>query len=132
MPRYDYDDDDYDDFRIRRPRRRAPREAPHSGLGIASLFIAIVMGIGMFILFSIAVVISLRQNGQVNDNDPVVVALGLGLLGGCGMSLVGLVLGIIGALQPDRKALYGILGSVFNGMILVGVGGIICLGILAG
>ena len=105
---------------------------PHSGLGIASLFIAIVMGILLFILFSIAVVISIKQNGQINDNDPVMVSLVLGMMGGLGMTLIGLVLGIIGALQPDRKGLYGVLGSAFNAMILLGVGGVICLGILAG
>ncbi len=93
---------------------------------------AIVIGIAMFILVMIATIFAIRQNGAPADNDPVMGVVGLGIIVGCGLSLVGLVLGIIGAMQPERRGLYGVLGSIFNGLILLGVGGLLCLGILAG
>jgi hypothetical protein len=129
MPRYDDDDDD--NIRIGRFDDR-PRELPQSGLGIASLFIAVVMGIGLFVLFGIVVVIAARQNGQLADNDPIAIVLGLGFIGGCAMAVIGLVLGIVGSMQPDRRGLCGILGSIFNALILLGVGALICAGLLMG
>ena len=83
-------------------------------------------------LIVIAGVISLNQNGQVDDRDPAMMAVSLGILAGCGFSLMGLVLGLVGCFQSDRNPLCGILGSIFNGLILLGVGGLICLGILGG
>ena len=135
MARYRDDDDfDVDDIRIGRQRQRVRDQGPlpHSGLGIASLLISIAVGIAVFAIFAVVVVISIKQNGQINDKDPLIIVLSLGIVGGCGIAMVGLTLGIIGSLQSDRAALCGILGSVFNGMILLGVGCLMCIGIVAG
>lgn len=135
MPRYyDDDDDDFDDLDIGRFRKRdygdpdAPR--PQSGLGIASLILSIFCGVSLFGLIMMAAIIS--ANGQVNDEDPAMVALGLGMVAGCGFTLIGLVLGVVGCFQPGRNPTCGILGSIFNGLILLGVGGLLCTGLLIG
>lgn len=127
MPQYD---DEYDDIRM--SNYRAPAEMPQSGMGVASLFIAILVGIGLFALIAIATAMAMGKNGPPNNNDPMMVLVGLGIIGGCGLALVGLVLGIIGALQSNRKSLCGILGASFNGLILLGVGGLMCLGLAVG
>jgi hypothetical protein len=46
--------------------------------------------------------------------------------------VIGVVLGVVGSMQPDRAALCGILGSVFNLLILSGTAGLICLGLALG
>lgn len=132
MSRY-YDHDDYDDFDIRRggdDRRSEP--LPQSGLGIASLLMAIGLAVLMFALIAGAVIMAANQNGQVNDRDPVAAVLGLGILACCGFTLIGFVLGLVGCFQPDRGALCGILGSIFNGLILLGVGSLMCVGLVLG
>jgi hypothetical protein len=137
MPRYyDDDDDEFDDLDIGRyPKRgyRAPdAPRPQSGLGIASLLLSIFCGVSLFGLIAMAGIISINQNGQVNDNDPAMVALGLGILASCGFTLIGLVLGAVGCFQPDRNPICAILGSIFNLLILLGVGSLMCLGIVLG
>ncbi len=137
MPRYD-NDDDLDDLDIRRRRRddyrdrEEPRDLPESGMGITSLFISIVVGIGMFALVAIATAMTMNQPQPPRNDDPAMVIVGLGIIGGCGLALVGLVLGIVGATQANRRRLCGILGSIFNGLILLGVGALMCIGLAAG
>jgi len=132
MPRYYDDDDDFDDLDIGRYRDRGDRDGPkpQSGLGIASLLMSIVCGVAMFGLVAAAVIAT--ANGPVNDRDPMMAMLGLGIIANCGFTLIGFVLGLVGCFQPDRGALCGILGSIFNGLILLGIGSLLCLGIAVG
>jgi hypothetical protein len=132
MPRYYDDDDDYDDLDIGRYDDRRAGPLPQSGLGIASLLLAIGCGVLMFALVAGAAIVTANQRGPVNDNDPALGVLGLGIIGTCGLTLIALVLGIVGCFQPDRSALCGILGSVFNALILFGIGALMCIGILMG
>lgn len=138
MPRYD-DDDDLDDLDIRRRRREdyrvreePPRDRPESGMGIISLLISIVVGIGMFALIAIATAMTMNQPQPPRNDDPAMIIVGLGIIGGCGLALVGLVLGVMGAMQSNRRGMCGILGSIFNGLILLGVGALMCIGLAAG
>ena len=130
MPRYD--NDDYEDIRLRdvRARERGPR--PQSGLGMVSLVIAIVMVVAMLGLIGVAVVVTEKNGGQMNDNDPVAITLGLGIIGCLLITVIGLVLGLVGAFQSDRNPTLAIVGTVLNGVILLGVVSLMCLGVFMG
>jgi hypothetical protein len=126
MPRYR---DDYDDIRLN-VRDQGPK--PMSGMGLASLLIAIGMGLLLLVLVGIAGIVSAEQGGQMNENDPAAILLGLGILGGLGGTLIGLVLGIVGCYQPDRSIVLAVLGTIFNGLVILGVLSLFCIGILMG
>jgi hypothetical protein len=134
MPRYDdYDDDDYDDLRLDRGRRReSSGPKPLSGLGLASIGIAVLMFVAVPALFILAAVVDDPNNPQPPEKDPAMVAVGLGILLSLGFTLIGLVLGIIGCCQPDRSLVCGLLGSILNGLILLGAIGLVCAGIAIG
>jgi len=139
MPRYDDydrdDDDDYDDIRVgRRPYRDAPPGVkPQSGLGIGAIFLAIIVFVGYFVVFGAAVVIAGGNNNPPRrDDDPVLVVLGLGIIGTFCLNLIGLVLAIVGCFQSDRNILCGILGTVFNAILFFGVITLVCAGLLMG
>jgi hypothetical protein len=123
------DDYDYDDIKLDR-HEHGPKS--QSGIGITSLLISVVVGALLVVLIVVATLIAVGQNGQVNDQDPLAVVVGLGILFGLGGALVGLVLGVVGSLQSDRKILCAVLGAIFNTLILVGVIGLICTGVMLG
>jgi hypothetical protein len=126
------DDDDYDDIRIRRRPRRSREREGQSGIGVISLLTSIVTGVLIAVLFVFVMIISVGPNGPPPDDDPKVIMIGLGFLASMGAALIGLVLGIVGSIQPHRGILCAILGAVFNALILFGVIGLICTGILFG
>jgi hypothetical protein len=49
-----------------------------------------------------------------------VLAIGCSICGGGLLSILGLVLGIIGLVQPARLKLFAIIGTVLNGLIVGG------------
>jgi hypothetical protein len=118
-------DDPYDD----RPRNR-PQGS--SMPGIVSFIIGIASGLVICVLIVVAVILTLEAGGNLDENSPEAMIVGLGIIGALGLALVGLILGIIG-LGGDRplKVLAG-LGVVFNGLILLGTLGLIVLGIAVG
>jgi MFS family permease len=120
----DYDDHDrgYDEDDYERPRRRRRREAlPHSGLGIASFIIAIfsvLMIVTMFVII-IGLMGDRQQMPKPDRKDPNVAIVGMFGCGGCALSLIGAILGLVGLLLPDRKKVFAILGFIFN-LLVVG------------
>jgi hypothetical protein len=132
MRRRDWDlDDDDDDYDIRRSRRRRRKKRQGgAALGIISFAIAIICMFAVFVLLIAAVVIG--ANGPVNDNDPVVVMLGLGIIGCMLAAVVGIVLGAVGAFQSNTiGTTCSIIGVAINTLILLGVLFVMCLGALA-
>jgi quinol-cytochrome oxidoreductase complex cytochrome b subunit len=131
MPRYDdYDHLDYGDIRIGGRNRRGDESKSQSGLGMASVGISVLMFFVLLFLFAVAAIAS--ANGPLNDDDPVAIITGLGIIACMGITFVGLVLGIIGVCQPDRNNLTAILGSTFNAFLLFGVICLLCVGIAMG
>jgi len=59
-----------------------------------------------------------RIDNQTDDEIFLIVIM-FGGLGGPIMHFVGLVIGLVGAFQRERKRLFAILGIVFNGILLL-------------
>jgi hypothetical protein len=121
---------DYD-AEYEEPAYRPRRRLGHSGLGIVSLVIAVVVGFAEIILLVIAGILESRTPGGVDENSPEAIILGLLLIGGMVMSLVGGVLAAVALVQGDRSKIFPILGLALNGMIILGMIGIIIIGLFA-
>jgi hypothetical protein len=108
----------------------APPVKKHSGLGIASFS---TWG-GMAVLFVILLVVFFAKistaidfESDTVDSDavasliedlPELSVISIAMFGTLVGNLVGLVLGIIGLLQKERKKVFAILGTVFNGIVI--------------
>lgn len=105
---------------------------PHSGMGIASFIMAIVVGISAFALIVIAGVIEMQTPGGMDEESPEAIIIGLGIFGVIGLNLLGVGLGIAGIVQPDRNKIFAYLGLAANAMVIFGICGLIGLGLAAG
>lgn len=104
-------------------------EEKHSGVGIISFAISLLVGLFMFVVFAIAGVLG-SQHPQGTRPGPAQVIVGLMIFLLLGIDLVAVVLGIIALCQPQRKKLYGTLGLVISGMTILGTIGLILLGLM--
>lgn len=124
------------------------RENKHSRMGIASFVIAIVSVVAIVVLFIVAGFLTAQLSQGVDfqnatpqelqqdlQNSPGFVGLalaGVGIFASLLVSLVGFVLGVAGMVQGRRKRLFAILGSVFNGLVLLAFILLFLLGLLVG
>ena len=101
-----------------------------SGFGIASFVIAIAQGL----LTGLIIIIAgfLAANGSDDENETGYLIVGLAMFGGIFMHLVGLGLGIAGAVQSNRKKVFAILGLICNLMALLTVGLLMIVGLAVG
>lgn len=112
----------------------------HSGLGIASFILALVAVLGLVIAIIISVaaasefinldpskIESSIVEGSVEELAPFIGAFLL-MLGAIGISIIGLILGIIGAVIKTRKKVFSIIGIILNGLIVVGTILLLALG----
>jgi hypothetical protein len=133
-----YDDEEDDERDARRGRRRheddeddydfRKRDEPHSGLGIASLVLAVVAGLGLLLLFGIGAAMAEDAGGELGEESPEVMVLGAMAIGACALALVGLVLGLVALAQKDRRKAFGVAGVIANGLVLLGASTLICVG----
>ena len=105
----------------------------HTRMGIASVIIAVLATVLIVILVIVAgsVATSLFQgqdpaaiDPQSLENSPEATSLaivGFGVLGSFLLYFVGLGLGVAGIFQRRKKRIFGILGAVFNGLVLLAV-----------
>jgi len=101
-------------------------EPRQSGLGVASFIIGIfciVSFVGMLIYVGVTMTNTLSQAGSASSRESEVSAMfatlafiGLGMILICVLSLVGLILGIVGVAQSDRKRAFSIIGLTLNGL----------------
>ena len=115
----------------RRPEEVAA-PAGHSRMGIASFVLAILVGLGIFAIIVVLGVMETSTPGGVDESSVVVGLLGLGIVLGLLINVVGLGLGVAGAIQRRRKKLFAILGIVLNAVIFLGVLVVIVLGLSLG
>jgi hypothetical protein len=96
----------------------------HSGFGIVSLIISILVGVYSLCPLAVAGIVEVNTTGGMSRESWVVAVIGLFLILGLGMSLLGIELGIVGLIQRDRKKVSPVLGLVFNlaaAVVLVGI-----------
>ncbi|MCA9267212.1 MAG: hypothetical protein KDA41_02015 [Planctomycetales bacterium] len=76
----------------------------------------------VFVIAFGAVIAVQAQDPDIDPNDsPVIMVSSVSLC--CGIPLlnaVGLLLGIIAVFQPDRLKLFGVIGSIINGIVVFG------------
>src|SRR5262245_8892875 len=85
--------------------------AKHSGLGVASFVLGLLAGLGIFILIVVAAVMEAKRPGALdNEKAPETMLVGLMAIAALGGVVLGLILGIAGLVQRDRKKLFAILG----------------------
>jgi hypothetical protein len=136
--RYDDEDDERDEGRGRRryddeeeDHDFREREQPHSGLGIASLIVAVFSGVLLLIVVGFAAVMA-EEFGDLDEDSPTVMLLGAFALGACALTLLGLGLGVGGLIQKDRNKVFAILGVLANGFVLMGASTLLCAGVMMG
>jgi hypothetical protein len=99
---------------------------PYSGIGLASFIIGILIGIFELAMLVLAAVLAQQKT---SSSSPVMEVAGCGMLLGLAVNLIGVILGIIGVRQADRKKVFAILGLCINAMTLLGVAGLILVGL---
>jgi hypothetical protein len=107
-------------------------ELRHSGLGIASFILSLVVGCFLFLLVVTAGVMEVSTPGGMDENSPLTVVLGLLIIGGMFAALVAFALGVAGLFQPSRAKVFAVLGAVFSALTIAGVGVVMIVGILVG
>ena len=117
MPRDRWDENDpEDDARFR--RRTGPNRDGHAAIGIISFVAALLSGVAVFVLAAVAGFLT-ASRGDLAEDSPEAVALGLGIIAGLVLALLALVLGVVGLFQGGNR-LFPTLGTTLGGLVLLG------------
>lgn len=108
------------------PQRR------QSGLGLTSLFMSLVIGLGMIAAVFYAGFLESTTPGGIDEESSVAIFVGLVILIGMLGNFIGIVLAAVGLAQRDRAKTAAVLGLSFNAVCLVGIIGLMILGTLVG
>ncbi len=103
----------------------------HSGFGIASFVLSLVAGFSMFVVVVIAGYVETTSPGGMDEESTVAMLVGLSIIGLFMLQLLALVLGFVGVFQSNRQKVFPILGIVFAGLSILGVGFLMVIGLLA-
>ncbi len=101
----------------------------HSGLGIASFVISILMAILSIGIVALVTALTFT-NPNISDESPQMVLLGLGIMGSLAMMMVAIGLGIAGLCTRNRKKIYAILGLTFATVNALGIIGLMIIGMM--
>ena len=120
-------DDRWDEPEADDVRYGGPRHLPHSGLGIASFIIGLVV---VVIILLMVLLIGVLASNRANRNtaETMGVMTGLFVCGGALASLVGLGLGMAGVFQEDRNRTFAVIGLILNGLIILGTAALFIIG----
>ncbi|SFE21120.1 hypothetical protein SAMN05216378_2731 [Paenibacillus catalpae] len=118
-----------------------------SGLGIASFILALVtvlLVVGAIISASVFVSgVAGDAQGFLNEIEGIegenslpsefvsIMIAGLCIIASIGVALIGLILGIVGAVQKNRRKVFAIIGIVLNGLIVLGTAGLVIIGLVS-
>ncbi|WP_025698068.1 hypothetical protein [Paenibacillus durus] len=105
------------------PYQEEPRVIKHSGPGIASFVIAMVALAGYIVSFIVAgtlIAPVLDETGVLKgETSGAFLFLGLAILALAALNVIGVVVGIIGLALRGRRKVFGIIGTIINGLILL-------------
>jgi hypothetical protein len=105
------------------------KELPHSGFGVASFVISLVVGALEFVLVGVAGYLESSKPGGLDEESPEAVLLGLGIIGGAIVAVLGIMIGIAGLVQDRRRKVFAGLGVACNILIIIGIAVLIVIGI---
>ena len=108
------------------------RPLRHSGLGIASFIMSLVIALTVFILIVVAGILETTTPGGMDEDSPAAMIVGLFVIGGLIGNLAGMALGITGMVQKNRKRIFSILGLILNGVVFFGILLLIIIGLAMG
>jgi hypothetical protein len=100
---------------------------PPSGLSITSLVTAIIGAIGWVAVLIVAVLVDKHGHGK-DDNDPVLLVLGLLFLGGLLVNVFGGIAGVAALIKGQSHKPLAITGLIFNALELLVVLALAALG----
>lgn len=125
----------YDSSHFRDPLASTPVVAvdlKHSGLGIASFVLSILVGLSIFASLVAAVIAAESGGAEFSDDSGASMILGLAVMGLLLLDLLALALGIGGLLQANRQKVFAILGTLFSFLIAAGTGSLVAIGLAMG
>ncbi len=91
-------------------------EPKHSGLGIIAFSLSLVAALGMFGLVVIAMLMRMARHAPPEARHLGRMLWTLFLVALVLLNLLALGLGIAGLMQPQRKKIFAVLGTVFAGL----------------
>jgi len=103
----------------------------HSGLGIASFILSLMVGAVEFLVIMAAGIVEATTPGGMDEQSMAAILIGLFILGGLMANMAGVGLGIAGLVQRDRKRVFSTLGLVFNGTAILGIVMLMVIGSMA-
>ena len=110
----------------------APAPQKHPGLGIISVILAGLSGVGLIVTMVVAVMAAANDPAIFeNEQAPATVALGACVILGAFLSLVGVGLGIGGLTDRNRRKVFAVVGLAVNAVVILIVVGLMALGAAA-
>ena len=93
---------------------QASPELPHSGLGIASFVISVLIGLGTFLIFVYAGIKETTLPGGVAENHSIALMIGLSMVLMWILLFIGAVLGLVALFEKNRKKVFAVIGLTCN------------------
>jgi hypothetical protein len=109
-------------------RMADPVARKQSGVGVVSLVIGLLGGVGTIAAFGYAGYLAVTDPEAVANQDARVMFVGLAIIGCLLFELLGAALGVAGLLQRDRKRLAAGFGLGINLLLLLGTGALLVMG----
>lgn len=114
------------------PYDAGPQELPqgrsHSYLGITSCVLAVFAGIVVAVSVGMAGYLESQGALDQEDENPAIM-VGCAIFAGAGAAVLGAVLGGASFFESNKNPVCGILGLVFNSLILLGLGALFVIGL---
>ncbi|AWV32666.1 hypothetical protein [Paenibacillus odorifer] len=114
---------DYPSADLSSTHQKVEHDLQHSGPGIASFIICLVSIIGYAAIF---ISIIMKSSSLVNENSELlsqssqfIMLLGLTVIILAALNVIGVVIGIIGLSIRKRRKVFGIIGTIVNGVIIL-------------
>ncbi|CAH1054097.1 hypothetical protein [Paenibacillus pseudetheri] len=103
--------------------QKVDHDLQHSGPGIASFIISLVTIMGYAALF---IFIIMKASSMVNENSNLlaessqsIMLLGMTVIILSALNVIGVVIGIIGLSIRKRRKVFGVIGTIINGVIIL-------------
>jgi len=107
-------------------------EKQQSGLGVASFTLSLVSIVATIAVFGYAGYVEINTAGGVAGDETQAMLIGFAIIACIALLLVGMVLGIVGLLQTERRRTLAAIGAGLNGLFAILIGVIMWIGLSQG